>query len=160
MSGSFCAKLTRRAAFAGAFALAAARAAPAFARSGVGAVRVDATPLRAAAGDPTAAWVEAELPTALAGAFAGRRAPDSGGLTVRIETLTLGPNVPASVHGGSSPDSIGGVALVCGQSFPVRATTKYMVDPIDQTRVEQSNRERVSRLVEALAFWIARGDFF
>jgi len=35
-----------------------------------------------------------------------------------------------------------------------------MVDPADQTRVEQSNHERVSRLVEALAFWIARGDFF
>jgi hypothetical protein len=26
--------------------------------------------------------------------------------------------------------------------------------------IEQSNRERVAQLSQALAFWIARGDFF
>ena len=29
--------------------------------------------------------------------------------------------------------------------------------PIDQTMIEQSNHYRVSQLVQALTFWIARG---
>ena len=76
-------------------------------------------------------------------------------LVVRIDTLTLGPNTPASVHGGSSPDNIGVVVIINGAQFPVRATTNYMVSPIDQTMIEQSNHDRVSRLVQAIAYWIA-----
>jgi len=149
--------LTRRAALMA--VLAAAGAAPAMAaRPGPASIRVDVAPLRAGAGDPTASWVEAELPGALAGAFAEHAPP--AGLTVRIETLTLGPNAPACVHGGSSPDTIGGVAVVGGREIPVRATTKYMVNPVDQTMIERSNHDRVSRLVEALAFWIGHGAFF
>ncbi len=149
--------VTRRAALT-AFLLAAG-ATRASARPGQGgSVRVDIAPLRAGAGDPTASWVEAELPGALARAFAGRAPP--GGLTVRIDTLTLGPYVPASVHGGSSPDTIGGVAVVAGREVPVRATTKYMANAVDLTMIERSNHDRVSRLVEALAFWIGHGAFF
>ena len=74
---------------------------------------------------------------------------------MRIDTLSLGPNTPASVHGGSSPDNIGGVAFVAGTQIPVRATTSYMASPVDQTMIEQSNHTRVSRLVQALAYWIA-----
>jgi len=29
------------------------------------------------------------------------------------------------------------------------------VSPIDQTMIEQSNHDRVSRLVQAIAYWIA-----
>ena len=68
----------RRAAIAacGAFALlAAAGSKAARAQSGrpVRNIRVDVAPLRANAGDPTAAWVERELPRSLARALAGRR---------------------------------------------------------------------------------------
>ncbi len=119
-------------------------------------IRVDVTPLRANAGDPTAAWVESELPGALRKGLAGRTL--RGRLLVRIDFLTLGPNTPASVHGGSSPDNISGVVVLPGGArIPVRATTSYMASPVDQTMIEQSNHERVSRLVQALAFWIAAG---
>jgi hypothetical protein len=151
----------RRAALAacGAFALVAGVAGKtALAQSGrpVRNIRVDVAPLRANAGDPTATWVEQELPRALARALAGRLTPRGGTLTVRIDYLTLGPNTGATVHGGSSPDNIEGVAMLDGQQWPVRATTSYDASPIDQTMVEQSNHYRVAALAEALAYWIAR----
>ncbi len=119
-------------------------------------IRVDVGPLRANAGDPTATWVEQELPRRLAQALAGRLTPKGGTLTVRIDYLTLGPNTGATVHGGSSPDNITGVATIGNVQWPVRATTSYLASPIDQTMIEQSNHDRVSALAQALAFWIAR----
>jgi hypothetical protein len=153
---------TRRAAIAtfGAVALVAAvggRGALAQSGQPVRNIRVDVAPLRANAGDPTAAWVEQELPRRLAQALAGRLTPKGGTLTVRIDYLTLGPNTGATIHGGSSPDNIQGVAMLDGAQWPVRATTSYAASPIDQTMIEQSNHYRVSALAQALAFWIA-GD--
>ena len=152
---------TRRAAIAafGAIALVAAiggRAALAQSGQAVRNIRVDVAPLRANAGDPTAAWVEQELPRRLAQALAGRLTPRGGTLTVRIDYLMLGPNTGATIHGGSSPDNIQGVAMLDGVQWPVRATTSYAASPIDQTMIEQSNHYRVSALAQALAFWIAR----
>jgi hypothetical protein len=154
-------ELDRRAAIAacGAFALVASTASkPALAQRGLAVrnIRVDVAPLRANAGEPTASWVEHELTRALARALAGRLTPQGGALTVRIDYLTLGPNTGATIHGGSSPDNISGVAMLDGAQWPVRATTSYSASPIDQTMVEQSNHYRVSQLAEALAFWIAR----
>ena len=123
-------------------------------------IKVDVSPLRAHAGDPTAAWVQRELPARLAQALAGRMSPNGAPLTVRIDYLTLGPNTGATVHGGSSQDNIRGVAIIGGREIPVRATTTYQASPIDQTMVEQSNHARVSELTQALAYWIAQGAFF
>lgn len=119
-------------------------------------IRVDVAPLRANAGDPTAAWVEREPPRSLARTLAGRLTSRGGTLTLRIDYLTLGSNTGATLHGGSSPDQIQGVALLDGVQWPVRATTSYAASPIDQTMVEQSNHYRVAQVCEALAFWIAR----
>jgi hypothetical protein len=148
--------VTRRAARA--FVVAPAilvRGALAHSRAATGAIHVDVAPLRANAGDPTATGVERELPGALARSMAGRI--PSGGLTVRIEYLTLGPNTGATVHGDSSPDNIIGVAIVSGREIPVRATTSYMSSPIDQTMIEQSNHDRVSALVQAARLLDALG---
>ena len=155
--------MTRRAALA---ALGASALIPtvfshgAFARRVVqpGGIRVDVAPLRANAGDPTAAWVERELPAALARSMAGR--VPNGGLTVRIDYLTLGPNNGAAIHSNESWDNISGVAIVDGKQIPVRATTSYLSSPVDQTMIEQSNHDRVSALVQALAQWIGQGAFF
>ena len=119
-------------------------------RLAVGDIRVDVSRLRANVGDPTATWVAQELPRALAQAMAGRSAPKGGALIVRIDLLTLGPNKDSSAR-----DNISGVATIGGVERPVRATTRYRASPIDQTMVEQSNHDRVSALVQALAFWIA-----
>ncbi len=119
-------------------------------------IRVDVSPLRATAGDPTATWVEQELPRRLAQALAGRLTPKGATLLVRIDTLTLGPNSGATIHGGSSPDNIGGVAMIGNVQWPVRATTSYYASPIDQTMIDQSNHYRVSQLVQALVFWLSR----
>src|SRR5271157_4185485 len=122
-----------------------------------GGVRVDVAPLRANAGDPTAAWVEQDLPGQLAQALAGR-----GGapLTIRIDYLTLGPSTGEMLHASASLDTISGVAIIGGQQTPVRATNSYYSSPVDQTMIEQSNHYRVSQLTQVLAQWIAQGAFF
>ena len=112
-------------------------------------MRVDVAPLRANSGDPTATWVEQELSRGLAQAVAGR--PESGTLAVRIDLLTLGP-----LKDSAAWDNISGVATIGGVDRPVRATARYRASPVDQTMIEQSNHDRVSALVQALTFWIAR----
>jgi hypothetical protein len=116
-------------------------------------IRVDVAPLRANAGDPTATWVEQELPRQLAQALAGRSTPKGATLVVRIDSLSLGPN-----KDGRAWDNISGVATVGGVERPVRATSRYWASAIDPATIAQSNHARVSALVQALAFWIAR-DF-
>jgi hypothetical protein len=123
-------------------------------------IRVDVAPLRANAGDPTAAWVERELPGQLAQALAGRMAPNGAPLTVRIDYLTLWPSTGEMLHAGASIDNINGVATFGGQQTPVRATSSYYSSPVDQTMIAQSNHDRVSQLTQALAYWIAQGAFF
>jgi hypothetical protein len=123
-------------------------------------IHVDVQPLRANAGDPTATWVQEDLARDLARALAGRMSRDGAPLTVRIEYLTLGPQTGEMLHAGASLDNILGVAVIGGRELPVRATTSYYTTPVDQTMIERSNRDRVAQLSQALAFWIARGDFF
>jgi hypothetical protein len=146
---------TRRAVTAacGAFALATATRGGALAQSlvGIGAIRVDVAPLRASAGEPTATWVEQELPRQLAQALSGRLASKGAALVVRIDSLTIGPNKDDRAW-----DNISGVAMVGGVERPVRATSRYWASAIDQARFEQSNHARVSAVAQALASWIAR----
>jgi hypothetical protein len=123
-------------------------------------IRVDVAPLRANAGDPTAAWVQQQLPGELARALAGRMARNGAPLTVRIDYLTLGPSTGEMLHASASLDNIAGVAIIGGQQTPVFATTSYYSSPVDQTMIAQSNHERVAQLAQALAYWIARGAFF
>ena len=147
---------TRRVAIAacGAFMLVTMQsgAAQAQSRLAVGAIRVDVAPLRANAGDPTATWVEQELPRQLARALSGRT-PNGGALVVRVDSLALG-----AMKDGWAWDNIGGVATVGGVERPVRATWRYQANAIDQALVVEGNHARVSAVVQALAFWIAR-DF-
>ena len=117
----------------------------------VGAIRVDVAPLRANAGDPTATWVEQELPRQLAEAMSGRLTPKGATLVVRIDSLTIGPNKDDRAW-----DNISGVATIGGVARPVRAISRYWASAIDQALIEQSNHARVSAAVRALAFWIAQ----
>ncbi len=150
------ARWDRRAAIAGCGAVllpTMARGAAALAQSGVavGAIRVDVAPLRATAGDPTAGWVEQELPRQLAQALSGRLTPKGAPLNVRVDSLTLGPNKDSWAW-----DNIGGVATVGSVERPVRATSRYWASAIDAATIAQSNHVRVSAAAQALAFWIAR----
>ena len=146
---------TRRVAIAacGAFMLVTmgSGAAQAQSRLAVGAIRVDVAPLRANAGDPTATWVEQELPRQLAQALSGRLTSKGATLVVRIDSLTIGPNKDDRAW-----DNISGVAIVGGVARPVRATSRYWASAIDQALFEQSNHARVSAVAQALAVWIAR----
>jgi hypothetical protein len=123
-------------------------------------IRVDVQPLRANAGDPTATWVQEELPGQLAQALSGRMARDGAPLTIRIDYLTLGPPTGEMLHASASLDNILGVAVIGGRQTPIRATTSYYTNPVDQTTIERSNRARVSELTQALAYWIAHGAYF
>ena len=141
----------RRAAIAacGAFALVAAMTGKtALAQSGLA---VDVAPLRANAGDPTATWVEQELPRQLAEALSRRRTPKGGTLVVRVDSLTIGPNKDSRAW-----DNISGVATIGGVERPVRATSRYWASAIDPATIARSNHARVSAAVQALAFWIGR----
>lgn len=153
--------LARHLAFAACCASAlvvAAASQEALAQSGLAVrnIRVDVAPLRANAGDPTAAWVQEELPGRLAQALSGRLTPKGGTLVVRIDYLTLGSNTGAGIHSSKSQDNISGVASIGAAQWPVRATSTYWASPVDQTMIEQSNHDRVSQLVQALVFWLSR----
>ena len=114
-------------------------------------VQVDVAPLRVSVGDPTASWVQQELPDQLNRALADRMTSHGGTLVVRIDYLALG----ARKHDWAW-DNIGGVATIGGVRLPLRAATRYQVSAIDQTMVEESNRRRVTQLVQALTYWLAR----
>ena len=154
-------RLTRRAASAALRALAFGAAAPSRgalarvrSRAAPSGVRVDVEALRASVGDPTAAWVADFLPGQIAQQLARRGARAS--VSVRIDTVTLGSNTGGLGPAGSSYDNIGGVATIDGVERPVRATSSYYPSPVDQTMIEQANRERVRALTQALAYWIAQ----
>jgi hypothetical protein len=123
-------------------------------------IHVDVQPLRANAGDPTATWVQEDLPAQLAQALAGRMSREGAPLTVRIDYLTLGPPTGEMLHASASLDNILGVAVINGHETPIRATTSFYTNPIAQTMIEQSNRARVAELSQALAYWIAHGAYF
>ncbi len=114
-------------------------------------IRVDVGPLRANIGDPTTSWVQQALPDQLAQALAARMSPQGGTLVVRIDTVTLGAKKDSWAW-----DNISGVAMLGKMQWPVRATTRYQISAIDQTLVERSNRQRVTQLVQALTYWLAR----
>ena len=159
--------LTRRAALAalGALALPPLAVRSALAQPGVRFrnIVVDVSPLRASAGDPTAAWLEQALPGALEQALGGYVAPgDRNGATLvaRIDYLYLGPN-----HGvgffRSSLDTINGTLLVRGPrrgvaAAPIRAITSYYPTAVDQPLRVESNHWRVIALAQAFAGWAPR----
>jgi len=156
--------LTRRAALAALGALAfpplAVRSALAQPSVRFRSIVVDVSPLRASAGDPTAACVEQALPRALEQALGGYMAPgDRNGVTLvaRIDYLYLGPN-----HGVGffrfSQDTINGTLLVRGPrrgvaAAPIRAITSYYPTAVDQPLRVESNHWRVIALAQAFAGW-------
>jgi hypothetical protein len=121
-------------------------------RLGVGDIRVDVAPLRANAGDPTATWVEQELPRQLAQALSGRVTAKGATLTVRVDSLTIGPNKDSRAW-----DNISGVVTIGGVERPVRATSRYWASAIDAAMIADAIHTRVSAATQALSFWIARG---
>lgn len=116
-------------------------------------IQVDVAPLRANAGEPTASWVQQALSGELARVLAGRTAALSGPLVVRIDYVMLGAN-----KDGWAQDNISGVATIGGVERPVRAITRYQASAVDQALFQESNHRRVSQLVQALTYWLAR-DF-
>jgi len=162
--------LTRRAALAalGALALPSALAVrSANAQAGVRFrnIVVDVSPLRASSGDPTAVWVQQELPGALAQALARYMAPgDRSGATLvaRIDFVYLGPSSGGTGALGSAQDTIKGVLLVRGArggvaaDTPLRAITSYYPMAVDQALVEEAYHGRVTALAQAFAGWAPR----
>jgi hypothetical protein len=80
----------------------------------------------------------------------------SANVFVRIDYVIFGSNSGDEGPAGSTYDNIEGVATINGVQKPVRATSTYYPMPVDQTMIEQSNRDRISQLTEALAYWIAQ----
>ena len=78
-------------------------------------IRIDASPLRARAGDPTADWVEQALPDDLARALSPYLAPaqrNGATLLARIQDVNFGQSGGRGGASGASQDSIQGVLIV------------------------------------------------
>jgi hypothetical protein len=159
--------LTRRGALAALGALAlpsalAVRSARAQAGIWFRNIVVDVSPLRANAGDPTAAWVQQELPGALGQALAPYMAPGGTTLVARIDYVYLGPSSGGTGVLGSTQDTISGALLVRSQRGGVaadtrlRAITSYYPMAVDQALVEEAYHGRVSALAQAFAGWAPR----
>jgi hypothetical protein len=126
------------------------------------AIRVDVWRLRASAGDPTADWVEEELPRDLARVFAPYMAQaerNGPTLLARIVTIDLGNG--GARGSGDSVDSIEGVLIVSGPrgvaaETPLRATASYQASAVDQPLFEEAYHGRVLALAEAFAGWAPR----
>jgi hypothetical protein len=128
-------------------------------------VRVDVSRLRASAGDPTADWVEQELPRDLTKVLAPYMAPperNGATLVARMETIDLGGDGGGTGRGGGSIDSIEGVLIVSGlrgavpAATTLRATAPYEPNAIDQPLFEEAYHTRVVALAEAFAGWAPR----
>jgi hypothetical protein len=162
--------LTRRAALAalGTLAFSSGAVVPrASAQPGlrIGAIKVDVSPIRASMGDPTAAWVEAALPGALAQALAPYMAPGdrkAATLVARIDYLYLGPSSSGPNFFKRTQDTINGTLLIKGPrggvvaNVPLRAIASYFPMAVDQTLVEQALQGRVTALAQAFAGWAPR----
>jgi hypothetical protein len=123
-------------------------------------IRVDVSPLRASAGDPTTAWVQQELPAAMAKALAGymSRSDRTGAtLVVQIETVYLGPSAGGFGMAGKTRDAIEGVLKVVGPRGGIsaetrlRVTTSYTTSGAEQALPEEGNHSRVIALAQAFA---------
>jgi hypothetical protein len=128
-------------------------------------VRVDVSPLRASAGDPTADWVEQELPGDLAQALGAHLSPgerDGATLVARIKSLDFGPGGGRGGPSSASQDSIEGVLVVRGPrggvaaETHVRATATYYPNAADQALIEEAYHGRVVALAQAFAGWAPR----
>ena len=119
----------------------------------IGAIHVDAAPLVAEVGNPTASWAQQALPAQLAQAFAAYMAPgdpNAATLSVLVNSIYLGGGGPAD------PDIMKGVATLNGRRTNVRATSTYISSPTDQALPEQALQTRVTALSQAFAYWLRR----
>ena len=162
--------ITRRGALAvlGAFGLSLTCAASsARAQGGLrfGGIRVNVEPLRAVAGDPTAAWMEQALMQALPQSLGPHLAPGDRSapvLEVQIDWIYLGPSSGGTGPAGSSQDTVVGSFIVRGprggieSQIPLRAIASYYPSAVDQPMVEQAYYWRVVALARAFAGWAPR----
>lgn len=121
----------------------------------IAAINVDAAPLLAQSGDPTAAWVQQALPGALAQAFASHMALgdlNAATLNVTINSVILGPVGP----GGQATDWMKGVATLGARHTRLNATSYYIPSPVAQALPEQAFQGRVTALSQSFAYWLAR----
>jgi hypothetical protein len=123
-------------------------------------IRVDVSPLRASAGDPTADWVEQALPENLTRALSAYLAPaerNGATLVARIQDVNFGQSGGRGGASGASPDSIRGVLIVGGPragiaaQTPLRASAAYSPSAADQALIEEAYHERVVALAQAFA---------
>jgi hypothetical protein len=123
-------------------------------------IRIDASPLRARAGDPTADWVEQALPDDLARALSPYLAPaqrNGATLLARIQDVNFGQSGGRGGASGASQDSIQGVLIVAGPhaglpaQTPLRAVAAYSPSAADQALIEEAFHGRVVALAQAFA---------
>src|SRR5271154_1335205 len=157
--------VTRRAAMGnlGAFALLpVARVARAAADPGLRfrEIRVDVSPLRASAGDPTADWVEQALHEDLIRALSAYLEPaqrTGATLVARIQDINFGQGGGRGGAAGASQDSIQGILIVGGSrpgiagKKPLKAIAAYSPNAADEALIEEAYHRRVVALAQAFA---------
>ena len=111
-------------------------------------IGVDVSPLRASAGDPTADWVEQELPRDLARALAAYVSPgerDGATLVARIRLIYFGSGGGGIGRGAASEDLIEGVLIVRGARDGVAAETSVRAIAAYNPNASDETLSRASR---------------
>jgi hypothetical protein len=121
----------------------------------VSGIKVDVGPLRANAGDPTAAWVARA--SGHARSSSSRRQAGRAPISVRIDYVILGPSSGGVQAGGAAPDQMIGEVIVGGIAHELRGSTSYYPMAVDQPDYVQSNYDRIAQLCQAFAYWAVRG---
>jgi hypothetical protein len=128
-------------------------------------IRVNVEPLRALAGDPTAAWMEQALVQALPqalGPYLARGARYAAVLGVRIDWIYLAPSPGGPGPRGSAQDTVVGSFIVWDQrggiesQIPLRAIASYYPMAVDQALVERAYHSRIVTLGQTFAGWAPR----
>jgi hypothetical protein len=157
--------LTRRAGLVALGALAlqgCASTAPTVATSSLRIRDIDVQ-VRQDVGDQIAAWVQQDLPGAIAQALGPYYAPgdrDGATLVARIDYIYLGPSSGGAGPAGSSQDTMKGVLMIRGarggvaEGVPLRAISFYYPMAVDQALVERAYHGRVTALSQAFAGWV------
>jgi hypothetical protein len=125
-------------------------------------IKIDVSPLRASAGDPTAEWMEQALPEDLMRALAAYLEPtqrNGATLVARIQDISFGQSGGGGRGGagGGAQDSIRGVLIVGGSragsaaQTPLRAIAAYSPSAADEALIEEAYHGRVVALAQAFA---------
>ena len=121
----------------------------------IGAIEVNTAPLLAQSGNPTAQWVQQQLPSLLAQDLAAHMAP-----AIPAPLLCAFASTPSIWEAaGRRPrhdEGRGDAERLYSARDQAAGDVNLYPSPVDQTLVEQAMQGRVSELSQSFAYWLTK----